>query len=314
LETIMKRDLRLRGLSDKHHHALVLAHRLSLQDPSTPASADDVRALAMQFDLEIEPHLLLDEEVLLVELRRLGEDAMVDRALADHLFLREQISAARAGDPTAVRAFAKRLVDLVRFEERELLPRCEALLGEDVLEDIARRAPREATPQPSTPSGAIREGFLADHLRLEALVEEVLAAFEANDREGVARLWTALESGLLAHFDAEETHLIPELLSSTSARDARVIIGEHRHLRARLAELGVGIDLHMVRVEMARDFVHELRAHARNEERLLYPWADEHLGENEQRSMLDALLPREHEVAALISAPADPSAAHDPAG
>jgi hypothetical protein len=36
-------------------------------------------------------------------------------------------------------------------------------------------------------------------------------------------------------------------------------------------ELAAGIDLHIVRSQVARDFIEELRAHTRNEDRLLYP-------------------------------------------
>jgi hemerythrin superfamily protein len=136
--------------------------------------------------------------------------------------------------------------------------------------------------------GPIREAFLADHRRLEALVDQLLVAFEADDREAIAKLWTQVESGLLAHFEAEETHLIPELLRR-SDRGARVIIGEHQHLRARLAELGVGVDLHLVRLEAARHFVDELRAHARNEDRLLYSWADDQLDDDAQLATIGAL-------------------------
>jgi hypothetical protein len=135
----MKRDRHLRGLSDKHHHALVLAHRLSTHD----ATADDLQRLGTQFDLELEPHFALEEEMLFAELRRLGEGALVDRALNDHAFLREHVSAARGGDPIAVRAFANRLQEHVRFEERELLPRCESLFTREALERIEQRAPRE---------------------------------------------------------------------------------------------------------------------------------------------------------------------------
>jgi hypothetical protein len=117
----------------------------------------------------------------------------------------------------------------------------------------------------STPETA---AALADHCRLEELAEQVVAAWDASDREAVARLWASLRSGLLAHLEAEEKHWLPVLC--TSERDARVIIGEHRHLRSRLTELGVAIDLRLVRSAMLRSFVHELRAHARSEERLLY--------------------------------------------
>jgi hemerythrin-like domain-containing protein len=44
----------------------------------------------------------------------------------------------------AARAFGERLGDHVRFEERELFPACEATLSDDVLDEVARRVPREA--------------------------------------------------------------------------------------------------------------------------------------------------------------------------
>ena len=135
---------------------------------------------------------------------------------------------------------------------------------------------------------AIRDRFLADHRRLEKLLEQLLAAFEANDREDVASLWTTFESGLLAHMEAEEEHLIPALLRLRE-REARALVHEHRHIRTRLAELGVGIDLHIVRLASARNFIDELRAHAQGEDRLLYQWGDAHLDEAQRQSVLAAL-------------------------
>ncbi|MDB4998870.1 MAG: hypothetical protein JWM74_6302 [Myxococcaceae bacterium] len=126
-----------------------------------------------------------------------------------------------------------------------------------------------AMDAPPLTSQTICGTFPADHRRLEALVEQILSASEAGDAECVASSWGALKDGLLAHFDAEETHLIPDLLV-TSERGARVIIGEHRHLRSRLTELGLAIELHVVKRALVSGFVHELRAHARSEERLLY--------------------------------------------
>jgi hemerythrin superfamily protein len=143
----------------------------------------------------------------------------------------------------------------------------------------------ELTAAVTTP---IRDHFLADHRRLETLVEEVLAAFEANDRQEVARLWTEFELGLLAHLEAEEVHLIPGLLR-VCERDARVIVQEHRHIRTRLTELGVTVDLHTIRLDSARDFIDELRAHSKNEDRLLYRWGDAHLDESERKSLFAAL-------------------------
>lgn len=111
----------------------------------------------------------------------------------------------------------------------------------------------------------------SDHRRLEQLVEELLVALESDDAHAIASAWSRLEAELLAHFEAEETHLIPELVR-TSQRDARVIIGEHRHLRSRISELGATARRHTLRPETARNFISELRAHARNEDRLLYSY------------------------------------------
>ena len=134
----------------------------------------------------------------------------------------------------------------------------------------------------------ISEHFLADHQRLEALVARVLAAFSANDRELVAALWTEFDAGLLAHLEAEETYLIPVLLR-TAERDARILLQEHKHMRTRLMELGVGIDLHLVNLEAAQSFMRELHAHATHEDALLYQRADLELQATERTSVFAAL-------------------------
>jgi hemerythrin superfamily protein len=137
----------------------------------------------------------------------------------------------------------------------------------------------------------IRAHFLADHQRLEVVFERVLAAFADDDREAVAAEWTQFDSALLSHMDAEERTLIPRLFR-VDPRSARALLHEHAHIRSRLAELAAGVDLHMVRQEMARAFIEALRAHARSEERLLYRWADAYLDEPAKETALDALLGR----------------------
>jgi hemerythrin superfamily protein len=135
----------------------------------------------------------------------------------------------------------------------------------------------------------VRDRLLADHRRLENLFDQLIAAFEANDREAVSSLWTQFDTQLLAHMSVEERYLIPSLLKADD-RGARSILKEHEHIRARLTELGAGVDLHIVRVDSARAFVEELRAHARREDELLYKWADEHVAESARRLLLGALI------------------------
>jgi hemerythrin-like domain-containing protein len=145
--------------------------------------------------------------------------------------------------------------------------------------------PMQGQSMPAVPP--VREHFLADHERLDALLEQLVAALVANDRQAISTRWAAFETGLLAHLDAEDAHLIPAL-AATSERDARVLVQEHRHLRRRLTELGTG-DWHKVWLDSARDFIDELRAHARTEDRLLYRWAEAHPDEPRRSAVIDAL-------------------------
>jgi hemerythrin-like domain-containing protein len=132
-----------------------------------------------------------------------------------------------------------------------------------------------------TPRSVVLDRFLDDHAELEDLFRALLDAFAANDREGVARLWSRFDERLSRHLEAEERFMIPQLFASRP-RDARAILEEHRHIRARLVELGCSVDLHTIRLETARGFVDELRAHARHEEDALYRWAEQHLPVAEQ--------------------------------
>lgn len=136
----MKRDLRLHGLSSEHHEALVLAR--SLLRRASGWTAAQGRVLARRFEAELEPHFRVEESVLVPALEAVGARELVDRTLDDHTFLRDTLSAVVAGDPEAARAFGVRLQEHVRFEERELFPRCEALLPAGVLDEVARRAPK----------------------------------------------------------------------------------------------------------------------------------------------------------------------------
>ena len=94
------------------------------------------------------------------------------------------------------------------------------------------------------------------------------------------------------HLRVEESSMIPAL-QRVAPTDARVLLEEHRHIRTRLTELGVALDLHTIRLESVRAFVDELRAHAKSEDRMLYRWAEERLDHADQDSALRSLLRRQ---------------------
>lgn len=129
----MQRDPRLRKLSSDHHHALVLARRL------TTLAGEPREVLALAFERELAPHFRIEEELLLPALHAAGLSNLAERTQADHDRLRALATAAGAGDASAVAAFAALLVEHVRFEERELFPACEAHLPADVLDAVERR-------------------------------------------------------------------------------------------------------------------------------------------------------------------------------
>ena len=139
------------------------------------------------------------------------------------------------------------------------------------------------------PAVTLRQHLLADHRKVESLLEELLVAFQASDRTLTERLWNEFETRLEAHLEAEETTLIPAL-EKRAPRDARTLIEEHRHIRRRMLELGTALDLHLARFEMARFFVEELKAHASHEDELLYQWADQELSVAERQSFLSRMV------------------------
>jgi hemerythrin-like domain-containing protein len=142
----MTRDPRLHGLSSDHHHALVLARSVAARAGRADAAAQAAREVADRFATELEPHFRVEEEVLLPALARAGEHALVARTERDHAFLRETAAEAREGRTERLGAFAERLTEHVRFEERELFPRCEQTLAPEVLDEVARRRPKAGPP------------------------------------------------------------------------------------------------------------------------------------------------------------------------
>lgn len=133
----------------------------------------------------------------------------------------------------------------------------------------------------------LRELLLLDHRRLEHLSELLQDAFDADAREDTQQLWTELERSVEAHFKVEERLLFPRF-GNIDATETRALAAEHRLLRGRLAELGVGVDLKQVRADVAKGFLDMLRAHAAREDVLLYRWANEAPAE-EAGQVADAL-------------------------
>ena len=136
----------------------------------------------------------------------------------------------------------------------------------------------------------IRDRLLADHRELEALFEQLKDAFAANAREDTQALWRRLEDRLERHFAAEESVLLPRF-AEKAPDEVAALRAEHAALRAAMAELAVGVDLKLVRDEVARAFLSALEAHAAREDALLYRWADQAADEATRRALAERFAP-----------------------
>ncbi len=115
------------------------------------------------------------------------------------------------------------------------------------------------------------------HRRLDALLDELRATARADDPRALCACWSRFAGELAAHLAAEEEHLIPAF-AIAQPDEARALLREHAEIRKLVDELGVGVDLHLLRVPTFDRLVERLRAHARREDALFYPWMVKHVG------------------------------------
>jgi polyisoprenoid-binding protein YceI len=127
-------------------------------------------------------------------------------------------------------------------------------------------------PSVQAAEDAVRAVLSNDHERLERQFQTIVADAAGKDPIVVRVAWRAFEGELLQHFDDEETNILPAFAQQRPT-EARAIVAEHERIRATLAGLGVDVDLRRLSTERVTDFVVSLRAHARLEDDLLYPWA-----------------------------------------
>lgn len=130
----------------------------------------------------------------------------------------------------------------------------------------------------------------AHHVRLDHLFDELLEAYEGGDWDDVRVVWTRFESELRQHMEIEEQFVLP-VLARVSEGVAAALRSEHDEIRSLLGSLGVGVDLHMVKDEVAGDLVAKLREHAAREDLLAYRVADREVPEKTLASLDPAGLP-----------------------
>lgn len=133
----------------------------------------------------------------------------------------------------------------------------------------------------------LHDALVADHAKLERRFEAMLEEMHAGAARDQSAEWTRFEEALLGHFDAEEQHLLP-IFEAHDPDAADAIRRDHEQIRARLRDLGIGVDLRTVREQSVRELVQMLRDHAAREE-TLYRFADSQADEQATKSVLERL-------------------------
>jgi polyisoprenoid-binding protein YceI len=143
---------------------------------------------------------------------------------------------------------------------------------------IPENGPQETSFRQGTREAAVQAILAHDHERLERQFQAIVSEASCGDPLELRGAWRAFEVELLRHFEDEEVHIFPAFAQQRPA-DARALLADHERIRASLTGLGVDLDLHCLPAERIADFVDTLRAHARREDDVLYPWAAHRLSD-----------------------------------
>ncbi|HKF04590.1 MAG TPA: hemerythrin domain-containing protein [Candidatus Sulfotelmatobacter sp.] len=142
----MLRDKSLIPLSRQHQHALALCVRIERAMPIDNSKlAGWQLEIAQQFETEIKVHFAAEEQILFPVARAFGElNPLIEDLLADHQWLRACFARAEArqSSPEELLAFARRLSDHVRKEERQLFERLQKLMPPAELATLGQQLDR----------------------------------------------------------------------------------------------------------------------------------------------------------------------------
>jgi len=139
----MKRCPELQDLSREHHTALKLAVHLKRAVASGDEALIDegCERTRLLFDSELLPHFREEERRLLPALESAGGSAVVARTLIEHRALQRLVREMDIPDPDILQRFAELIAEHVRFEENELFPAAEDLLGRERLAQLLAARP-----------------------------------------------------------------------------------------------------------------------------------------------------------------------------
>jgi uncharacterized protein (TIGR02284 family) len=130
------------------------------------------------------------------------------------------------------------------------------------------RRPRAKREPAAEVSGALAK----DHEALTESLERLVDFVSASDMTCVRDEWALFEPAVLRHIDAEQEFLLPAF-EQDDPQEAKAIRAEHATIREMLGEIGLALELHVLRQEQVVRLQEFLVNHAAREASSLYTWA-----------------------------------------
>ena len=134
----IKRNENIQPLSREHHFGLLFCWKLRTGLKFGIATERIIRYLDYFWTQHLQQHFRAEEELLF----RKVNDPLCDRALQEHVQLKEMISSllarAFANEPAQLDKFAVTLTEHIRFEERMLFPHLEKVMSEAQLDKVGK--------------------------------------------------------------------------------------------------------------------------------------------------------------------------------
>ena len=121
--------------------------------------------------------------------------------------------------------------------------------------ELAARPMLRCSPMTSHEPTNPRVVLSEDHRRIDGLLDRLLGGVRADDREVTAKVLSKLERTLLNHINVEEMFVFPAL-AETHASEAERLGREHAKIRQALGELGLALELHVLRAEAVQRILH----------------------------------------------------------
>jgi hypothetical protein len=131
------------------------------------------------------------------------------------------------------------------------------------------------TPNDTPDLAAAASHLRDDHINLERRFGELCLLAHDGDWHDLDEVWDGFVHDVEAHFEIEERQLFPRL--AEQGRDSRALVAElvadHLAIRQTLEDLGLQIQIHVIRASTIDSFVSQMRKHAARENERVYPWA-----------------------------------------